>query len=367
MKRIKRLIYYFFLGIKTISNNKVAILIIFSFAIMLINKTFCYKEELKEYKYNEMTSYKEYKKISTESKYYYNNTDNNNNDNSKNIAAEDLVNCLNKKIELNEINSELKESINKINSLFNESNNYFSYLYKDLYTGFTVSYNEDAPIFTASTIKAPAMIYIYELASKKEIDLTEELTYTSNFYKGGSGLLKDKPFNTKYNIDTLVKYSIHASDNIAYSMLMDRYGRENILKFWQEKGTKNIYTLNTIWGETSAKDASIYMQELYDFYKRDNEYGEKLMNYFKTAEWKIITNKDGEHNTANKGGWSNETFHDIAIVFEENPYILVVMSNSGNDYNDYTYLFNKASILTGELHEKYWKYKINECKDIKQY
>lgn len=214
-------------------------------------------------------------------------------------------------------NTVVGEYISKLNQLFQSNNNYFSFLYQDLYSGYTVSYNEESPIFTASTIKAPAMIYLYEEASKGKINLNEKLTYTSNFYSGGSGILQTKPVGTSYTIEQLIQYSIHDSDNIAYRMLMNHYGRKKILNYWQNLGTKNIYTLDTIWGVTSAKDASIYMKEMYRFSKENNTYGKRLLQYFKGAEWKLITNKDGTFNTANKGGWSGTAIHDVAIVFEK--------------------------------------------------
>ena len=37
---------------------------------------------------------------------------------------------------------------------------------------------------------------------------------------------------------------------------------------------------DTIWGTASANDAAIYMEELYNFYINNNEYGNKLMEYF---------------------------------------------------------------------------------------
>lgn len=366
MKGIKKLINYFFNGVRVLSNNRIIVIVIFAFVFLLLDKTLAYRMELSNYEGDYINIDGSYVKKDTTSIYYYDKK-NNDTDISKDIAASDLVSCFNNKIDLNNVDSSIKGSIDSINNLFNESDRYFSFLYKDIYTGFTVSYNADAPIFTASSIKAPAMIYLYEMASLGKVDLSEQLVYDGRFYSGGSGLLKDKEKGTSYDIDTLISYAILASDNIAYAMLMNKYGRENVHNFWISHGTKNIFTYDTIWGETCANDASIYMTELYNFYKTNDTYGAKLMDYFKKAEWKILTNKEGVHNTANKGGWSNEYFHDIGIVFEENPYILVVMSKSGNDYSDYTYLFNKASILAGELHENYWKYKVSECNKIKQY
>ena len=209
------------------------------------------------------------------------------------------------------------------------------------------------------------MIYIYELASQGKIDLNEQLTYTSNYYSGGTGVLKNKPTNTTYTVEELLQYTIYNSDNIAYRMLMDKYRRENILNFWQEKGTKEIFQENTIWGYMTANDASIYMRELYNFYLNDEIYGKALMEHFKKANWKLISDKDNIYNTANKGGWSGTTIHDVAIVFDENPYILVILSKLGEQ--EYYYLFNNTSKKVGILHEKYWKYKVDYCSNIKLY
>lgn len=341
----------------------IVVVLLFLFSCLFFGKTYAYKNKLDEYNVNNINE-NTFNKLEYNTNYYYSK---NNNDISisKDIAASSLVSCIKSDLDLNNISGNLNNKINELNNLFNSSNNYFSFIYKDIYTGFTVSYNANAPIFTASTIKAPAMIYLYEMASRGKIDLNEELVYDGRFYSDGSGILKDEELNTSYNIDTLINYAIHDSDNIAYAMLVNRFGRSNILDFWKEKGTDNIFIYDTIWGITSASDASIYMQELYDFYISNDEYGNKLFEYFTNAEWKQVTDKNGNYNTANKGGWSDETFHDVAIVFDENPYILAIFSTTG--YSDFNYLFKTTSKLVGELHTDYWKYKLEECSKIKQY
>ena len=125
----------------------------------------------------------------------------------------------------------------------------FAYTYKDIYTGFTVSYNANQNIFAASSIKAPTDIYVYEMASLGKINLDDALTYTANYYNNGSGVLKSKPVNTNYTIRTLLEYSTVTSDNAAHNMLMDAYGRENMLRFWQEKGTTAYLPRQTIGEE----------------------------------------------------------------------------------------------------------------------
>ena len=282
----------------------------------------------------------------------------------KNVAASELIKCLNSKTDIDKIPDNIKSVITEINNYYNSSINYFAYTYKDIYTGFTVSYNANQNIFAASSIKAPKDIYLYEMASQGKVDLNEELTYTGAYYNTGSGILKKKPLNVKYKVKTLLEYSTVHSDNAAHNMLMDRFGRENMLKFWQEKGTIGIFTQNTNWGVTNAHDATIYMEELYKFYTENEEYGTPLMNNFLNSYPKFIKGKNN-YKVASKSGWAGSSLHDIAIIFADNPYIVVALSNLGD--KEYQSYFNKVNDLSFKLHEEYWKYKVEKCKEIKMY
>ena len=283
----------------------------------------------------------------------------------KKSAASELVNCINSKIDSENLPDSINNIIKEINDYYNQSNNYFAFAYKDIYTGFMVSYNEKQQIFTASTIKGPTDIYIYEMASLGKINLDEELTYTGNYYNTGSGVLKNNKINTNYSVRTLLNYSTVYSDNVAHNMLMDKYGRENMLSFWQGLGTNSIFTANNNWGVVNAHDAVIYMSELYRFYLENDTYGLELMNNFLNAKPKFIS---GENNyqVANKSGWSGTVIHDVSIVFANNPYIVVALSNLG-DTDYYMSYFNKVNDLASKLHSEYWKYKMDKCSEISQY
>ena len=283
----------------------------------------------------------------------------------KNVAASNLINCINQKVDINKLDANVKSKIDEINSYYNQSNNYFAFSYKDLYTGFMVSYNANQNIFSASSIKAPKDIYLYEMASQGKINLDEELTYTSAYYNTGSGILKNTPVNKKYTVRTLLQYSTVDSDNAAHNMLMDRFGRENILKFWQNKGTTGIFTLPTNWGVTNAHDATIYMEELYKFYLSNDEYGGALMNNFLRSYPKFIKGKNN-YQVASKSGWAGSVLHEMSIVFADNPYIVIGLSNLGDKVN-YQEYFDRINDLAYNLHVEYWKYKISTCQNIHQY
>ena len=283
----------------------------------------------------------------------------------KKAAAGELIDCINAKVDTNKLPTEVNNVIKEINDYYHSSGKYFAFAYKDLFTGFTVTYNETGNVFAASTIKAPVNIYLYEMASQNKIDLDEKLTYTSKYYNDGTGVLKNMPTNTTYSIRTLSEYAIRNSDNAAHNMLMDKYGKNNIKKFWQEKGTNIIFTGSDNWGLINAHDAMIYMKELYTFYINNGEYGNELMNNFVNAKTKFITGKN-EYKVANKSGWSGNAQHDVSIIFAENPYVVVALSNLGYD-NNYMTHFNKVNDLAYKLHNEYWKYKMSMCSNIKQY
>ena len=282
----------------------------------------------------------------------------------KKVAASELVSCIGAKVDMDNLSDGVKNAIRDIKNYYNQSYNNFAFAYKDIYTGFTVTYNENQDIFTASTIKAPTDIYIWEMASQGKIDLDSELTYTPKQYCKGSGNLQYKKMYTKYKTKELLRLSTVISDNVAHNILMDNYGRVNMLDFWKEKGTTTIFKQNSNWGRINAHDAIIYMSELYRFYTENDEYGNQVMTNFLNATPKFIKGENG-YKVANKSGWTGSAIHDVSIIFADNPYIIVALSNTGE--GNYTSYFNKANDLAYNLHTEYWKYKMSLCEGIKQY
>ena len=282
----------------------------------------------------------------------------------KGIAASNLVNCISSNVEVTNLPDSINSIIRDINGYYKNDSRRFAFKYQDIYTGFTVSYNENGIIYGASTVKAPLSVYIYELAEKGETNLDSKLVYYPRHYLGGTGKIKEMPQNTSFSIRDLVGYSIKNSDNIAYTMLMEKYGRVNALNFWNNLGTKTIFTTNTNWGAISAYDASIYMKELYNFYLKDNEYSNELMEYFLNTTFRPLNGKG--YKTANKGGWGDGVIHDASIIFADNPYILVALSSLGDD-NNYQEYFSTVSNMAYNLHHEYWKYKMELCTNIEQY
>ena len=260
-------------------------------------------------------------------------------------------------ISFDELPESVNNIVNEINDYYKKNDKYFAFKYVDIETGYSVSVNEHGSVSAASTIKAPAAIYLWEQARDNKINLNEQITYEENHYDNGCGVIQYKPIGTTYPTKELLNLSITISDNVAYNMLMSKYGRKNMMEFWKSKGTEEIYTKET-WGNITAYDASIYMKELYNFYKEGNEYSEAAMNDFINSNKKFIKSPNNK-TIANKAGWFHDTKHDVGIILDDKPYILIALSNLGSTYNG-SY-FKDVSDMAYRLHTEYWNYRNSKC------
>lgn len=275
-----------------------------------------------------------------------------------NNDIQNYISCFEESIKEEDFTFEMKNKLNEIYDLFRNSNYNTSFAYEDMYTGLHISYNENQTFFTASAIKAPVEIYLYEQVEKGNFDLDSLVTYTSNFYLEGSGSLQYQPIGTQYKLRDLVKMAVVESDNIAYQLTASQIDYNEIKNFWKEKGANNFWT-SGYWGNISAHDGVIYMKELYNYSLNNSELSNELLNYLYNSVFKLIKGKNENIMVAHKSGWHFETLHDTALIFDEYPYTVAITTNMA--YGDYSYLFNQASKLISEFHDLYWENKSNIC------
>ncbi len=277
----------------------------------------------------------------------------------QNSQSQRFINCYHKDIKEENFTDEMKNKLNEIYDYFNQANFKLSFAYEDLSTGLHISYNEDQTYFSASTIKAPVALYVYKQAEENKLNLDSDITYTPNFYVEGSGSLQYASFGSQYKLRDLVKRTIVESDNVAYQMIASVNNQDEIKKYWKEKGAKNFWS-DSVWGSISPADGVIYMKELYKYSLKNNELSQELMKNFYNSVFPIIKSTNNSK-VAHKSGWHYEIMHDTSIIFDENPYVLAVMTNKG--YADYNEFFNQVSKLIGEFHELYWKNASEICKN----
>lgn len=278
----------------------------------------------------------------------------------------EYVDCINNGLNSNNFSSLLNNKINDLNKYVNKFPLKIGFAYEDINSGFHLGYNENDSVFAASTTKGPVAMYIYKLADNNKVDLNKKYKYTSKYQASGTGILKNKPLNTSYSLKDLTKYSIIYSDNSAYLMLTNVVKKKDVSKYYSSIGTnhtfnsKNKKGLYPMFGEISAHDGNIYMIDLYKYSLNNTKNSNELIDYFKNAglnNIKKATNKPVAH----KYGWTDIYVNDMALVFDENPYVISITSKLGD--SNWQKVFTNIGSKVQEIHRLYWTETKNYCKN----
>jgi len=234
-----------------------------------------------------------------------------------------------------EISAALRE---KIETLIGGYGRKFAFYAVTLDETMSFGYNPDEIFHTASTIKAPYVLYCCKQIAEGIVGLDETKVYESRFHHNGSGVLKDKPFGEVYTVEELLYYAIHYSDNVAYYMLLDHFGKDGYNEMLKGLGCKNLYLVNgRNWSETSPRDFIIIWRSIYEFYGQC-EAGRMYFDLLLNARHNLIKDALPEYQSAHKSGWSEIGYHDTGIVFSEIPYYIAVMTNSPGSASDQAFV-----------------------------
>ncbi|HOP65871.1 MAG TPA: serine hydrolase [Bacilli bacterium] len=245
--------------------------------------------------------------------------------------------------------NEVEDKVAELDNYIKNNYPYTSIEYYDLETGLTYTYNENTVYYGASLIKTLDALYIYNKALEDESILDTKLTYTSSYQRGSSLEMAKYSFGEKVTVRNLVKYAITVSDNSAHQMLIDYIGFSKLKAYGNSLG--NNYTLigGDNYGNIDLSDAFNYMVNVNKYINNNGELGEELRNYFDN-DYDNFLNLDGV-NALHKYGYYAGYFHDIGIMEDDDPYIIVVLTNYG--YDNFKTIVNNISKKVNALHEYY--------------
>ena len=233
-------------------------------------------------------------------------------------ATDILVNCPDGKV----ADAEL---VARISGVCRQLGTDVSIYYKDLKTGYTVEYRADAEYQTASVIKAPYVKYL--LASG--VDRTEKLK--SNTKQGGSGKVDASPLGTEFTVGELMEYAIRYSDNTAYYMLNERFGFDGFMQYAQSIGVELSLKLTfprPRFGYLSARHAGLYFEDIAKYIETGSEEAALLKSWLtETEETRQLPAAFPQYAVAHKyGEQGNQAYHDAAIIYAKQPYVLTILS-----------------------------------------
>ncbi len=251
-------------------------------------------------------------------------------------------------------NSEFQISDNLLTKIHETINNYGrnnSFYIVSLEDGMSVGYNVDSKYETASSIKAPYALYIYEEIAKGNIDQNQEIIYESKHYNKGTGVVKNSDFGTPFTVKDLVYYSLTESDNVAHIMLHKTFGVKGYNQLLKNLGTKDLYlTSSNPWGFTSPRSAALVWQEIYNFSLREAE-GITFLNILSGGKYNYFREVMPSIPSASKAGFANKDVVQTGIVFGDHPYIAIAVANKGGNIGAYTQVLKLINHMNDIMNE----------------
>ncbi len=198
----------------------------------------------------------------------------------------------------------------------------------------SLSYNTEAEIFGACTVKAAYTLYACKQMESGNGSLQTELTYQEKHYESGTGDMQYSPFGTVFTMETALKKSMSISDNVGYLMAVDYFDREGYNTYMRELGCDSLQIKPTVWSlRTKANDLVKIWCEIYNYFETDTEYAKFLYN--------SCTNTAGNYATAALSGvdYSHKQGHnstgdwlslsDAGIVWSgDTPYITAILTDA---------------------------------------
>ena len=172
--------------------------------------------------------------------------------------------------------------------------------YYNLDNGYTYKYNANKVYYGASLIKTLVALYAYE-----KLPLTTDI--------------KDKVGST-----------VMVSNNKSFVNMMSKIGFDNLRNYGKSLGAKYVlnYGNNEYCGSTIVDDQLIYWKYLWNFIN-NNPNGEELKSYFINTKSNYIKFNDDLVVMHKYGAWDSY-FHDVGIVLDSSPYIVVILTTEGN-------------------------------------
>lgn len=199
------------------------------------------------------------------------------------------------------------------------------------------SYNSGDGFFSACTIKAAYVFSLCRYLERENYDLSTMLMYKEKHYHEGSGTIRYTAFGSRYTVAYLITQALSISDNVAYIMLLDYFGRDFHNEYMDELGCESLKTGGMWAPKATTEDFVVLWNELYDYFREGTEYSELYRSACTNSDYTYLaegmTQWDYSHKSGHNYG-SNPSYNDVILVWKERPYILAVFTASEGDESD---------------------------------
>lgn len=191
------------------------------------------------------------------------------------------------------------------------------------------SYNTKEYMPGGCTIKVAYLYYCCTQLEQGKHSLDEKVTYQSKHFVGGSGKIRYEQYGKTYTIEELIDLALRISDNVAYYMLVDTFGKQEFNQMVQNWGYSSALPASN-YPDVNAEFLNFSMLKMYD--KKESSKHRSwavawnaLLKGISTSGIRTVI--DGK--VAIKCGVPNSVYYnEVCFIEGKTPYTLVIMSKS---------------------------------------
>ena len=222
-----------------------------------------------------------------------------------------------------------------------------SIYYQDTETGYYFYRNIDKRYPSASVIKAFYCQYLVATG----VDLQQKIQLTEASKISSSKKLRKEHIGSWYTVEELIQYSIRNSDNMAYYLLFLTFGRSGFNDYIRSLGLEEPLLYSIEYTTIGAEPAAKCMMEIYRYAQETGN--TFLIDHLKNTTHRRQIDAGTDAEIAHKYGFQdgkNLGYHDAAIVYAEEPYILTICSRENGYESGCNDVFIEVARLVEEMH-----------------
>lgn len=199
----------------------------------------------------------------------------------------------------------------------------------------SVDVNGDEPFVSASIIKLAILGTLLDQAQSGALSLDDSVTVGPSDIVGGTGVIQASGAGGSYTYRQLAAYMIQDSDNVATNLIIDAVGMSAVNEYASEIGLTqtalNRRMMDFAAGDenyTSANDVAHMLQLIYQGKLASSDASEFALDLLKGQHDNagLLEGLPAGSVFAHKTGTLDGVFNDGGIVFDRNPYVMVVLS-----------------------------------------
>jgi beta-lactamase class A len=227
---------------------------------------------------------------------------------------------------------------------------------KNLATGETVSLNSGVPVQTASVIKLPLMLQMFEQVKAGKLNLSSPVVLTKDNQVPGSGILNMMDPGLSLSVKDVITLMMTLSDNTATNMAIDVVGLRTTNDMLAQMGLKNTYFYKKVFkkaegpmppdqkqfglGKTTAEEMARVMESIYRCDLGDRELCLQMITIMRNQQDhdmipRYLKRENASEDlsaVADKVGALDDVRNDVALVYtERGPIVISIFTYNNQD------------------------------------